>query len=339
MKLYFNLIILLLFIGCRQKEPAIIENSILVQNVIQNDCIFETFTNTFKNNDKDLTTNYFDASNKPIQQKLQREISGILYDSTTYFYKYDLNNYLTQIKFIEPYYAINDTAQIKFEYNSKKLLSKKILKNNRYEIITSFEYDNNSKLSKISVIKDSILLKEYYYELGKITKTVEKLYNQDLVTIYYQTNNLGRITKKTYPDGSYWIYSYDTNNNLSVTDIFKPTNQKTYTVRFEYDDKNVPLQANFKFIGHPTYLKISDLFPSGFVPYPYPSGSYDINDVYLEPYQFSPNNIISMKNEYINTIYSYQYNSKNYPINVIIKETYVGVPTSTYNYQYSYNCK
>ena len=129
MKLYFNLIILLLFIGCRQKEPAIIENSILVQNVIQNDCIFETFTNTFKNNDKDLTTNYFDASNKPIQQKLQREISGILYDSTTYFYKYDLNNYLTQIKFIEPYYAINDTAQIKFEYNSKKLLSKKILKN------------------------------------------------------------------------------------------------------------------------------------------------------------------------------------------------------------------
>lgn len=95
-----------------------------------------------------------------------------------------------------------------------------LLEVNRQGEVTSYDYDNNNRVSAVRM--DGKHTRQFAYDyLDRVTKVVENIKNEKTYTTETVYDAFGRIKKEIYPDG-YAIYnSYDSYGNLiSVTDSY-----------------------------------------------------------------------------------------------------------------------
>jgi len=132
-----------------------------------------------------------------------------------------------------------------FNYDSKNRLSNYVITKGNYSDTEVFKYDNNGKLIKLSFNQSAGGDEEDYiafsYNGNTVIATEHYKYENQVEETYtytYTLNNKGLVTKKLRESGYYYLYTYDSNNNLNKSQYYDENDELIRTTTWEYDNKN-----------------------------------------------------------------------------------------------------
>lgn len=142
--------------------------------------------------------------------------------------------------------AMDDGGIITFNYDNKNRLSNFAGKYDNATDTEIFEYDNDGKLVKLTIKYSSENNEgedytEFSYSGNTIIATDYTKYDGEYNETYvytYTLNDKGFVTKKTGKSGHYFLYTYDSNNNVTKSEYYDAETGLTETETWEYDDQN-----------------------------------------------------------------------------------------------------
>jgi len=215
--------------------------------------------------------------------------------------------YLTQQIIVDSTGSGTSTFNITYTYDDKKrLISSK-------NGTTEFDYAYNDAGNVFSTISTSTVttpdkhVREFTYADGKVSTEVERVYTKNNLVA---TNNYGFVYNggnltEVHADGGIsgagiTLYSYDSNNNISKTDV----NAGYLVTNITYDNKKNP----------------------------YTNWQQTLKNVAVSSLEVcSPNNTVSLNNVNGTQTYNYTYDSDGYPTGRIAR-----FPHQTTKYAYIY---
>ncbi|GMQ57591.1 hypothetical protein AN1V17_19860 [Vallitalea sediminicola] len=151
------------------------------------------------------------------------------------------------------YHNVKTGEKIRYQYNKRCYITKKIYEDGTYEEYTYDEKGNK----KTSRNRNGYVTTFIYDDRNNIVKIISpEPHNYETKLDYNENDN---VTKITRPNGVEENYTYDTNNNL--TKIEKPLDESTKAVTtFTYDDKGRRLSSTNP-LGYTTSYQYNDHSP------------------------------------------------------------------------------
>ncbi|KJD33881.1 hypothetical protein PK35_03835 [Tamlana nanhaiensis] len=225
---------------------------------------------------------------------------------------------------------ISETRNVNYLYNENDLISSLNGIYNNFEYTSNFIYDSENRLTKwnyqesgSSSYSDSYI---FTYDSNGLlsnysgnTQNVTINYNDNIITLTgtiegnansqaeIEVNNNGLIIKLT-ESNQYTKFGYDTDGNMISAHLYDNTDNLLSEFAIQYDNNINPFYGQFESIYIERFIEFfwdfEGIFIGGFEGYDFP---------------FFKNNIISIeKISGGKTLFSYAYDSENYPINVNI---------------------
>ncbi len=230
----------------------------------------------------------------------------------------------------------DDASTVKLTYNSKNLIESREDNGEK----TTFEYDENNRLTKINAPASSGINRSetLYYEydgkgnMSKIKYEIKDPDFDDAIIEYALTINAKGLVEKvreTSPDqeGFYdYLLEYDGKNNITKVILVEDGEKTTLVENLKFDDKsNAYVNANLA---------------KAFLPLILMGADFGLNITYY----FNTNNILSDKiyspftEEYVPGTYDYAYSPEGYPLKMTIsRKTSMG--TEKEEQTFTYSCK
>jgi len=245
-------------------------------------------------------------------------------------YRYNTNEHLIRIIDIDNQEDID--SETNFVYDSNNVVTRNFNSNiTNISSITNYSFNGNDKLlNAISVINEPnntinptvTNIQEFSYNDNIITVNISSSVG-DLVTVILEVNSLGLVNKMIKSE-YYTTITYDSNENISEIKTFDNNDNLVDTSEYIYDNKPNPFYGQLKSIYLPIFLSS---FSNADV------GVYGWDGYVGYDFPFLKNNITSIsENGNLDRDYTYQYNSENYPINVI--EIFNGINAFEYDIEY-----
>ncbi|MFD0976569.1 hypothetical protein [Salinimicrobium gaetbulicola] len=221
-------------------------------------------------------------------------------------YRYNESDLLVQINDIFLEEDINSVINFKYDSNNNVIENTYRSLISGYESVTLYQYDNQGRLvssemtSNVEYIGPTSL--KFSYDQDIITVTSN---NDEIISL--KVNSSGLISEM-FKYGSKSTFAYDAHGNLIQIQTYSPENVLEYTHSYTYDDKLNPFYGQLNSIYLIQFLDImGDLSYGEDLLFPY------------QGYEFSylNNNITEVKsNGEIHGTWSYEYDGKNYPVQV-----------------------